>query len=327
MTAIARASTSTFALQSSGSMLGLGSRGAQVASLQSALAQAGFSPGAVDGDFGPKTRAAVQAFQRARGLTVDGVVGPQTWAALRSAPSAASGPTAPAPSAGAPVLRQGDFGADVQRLQQALQRQGFSPGGVDGSFGPQTRAAVVAFQRAKGLSADGVVGPATWRALDGAVTPVTPPVTPPTSGDLRGRMLDAARGEVGTVESGQNSGAVLKYPRAFGRGSEAYCADFVSWASRQAGGRMNESYCPTIVNKLKANGTWKGNANPQPGDLVLFDWNGDGVADHVGLVERVNSDGSLSTIEGNTSNPQTGQEGVWRRTRSRSSVLGFGAPW
>lgn len=321
MTAIARTNTSTFALQRSGSMLSLGSRGAQVASLQSALAQVGFSPGAIDGDFGPKTRAAVQAFQRARGLTVDGVVGPQTWGALRSAPAS----SAPAPQAGAPLLRQGDLGADVERLQRALQRQGFSPGGVDGSFGPQTRAAAVAFQRAKGLSADGVVGPATWRALDGAG--VTPPVTPP-SGDLRARMLDAARGQLGTVEaSNHNDGAVLKYPRAFGRGSEAYCADFVSWVSRQSGGRMNECYCPTIVNELRASGAWKGNANPQPGDLVLFDWNHDGTADHVGLVERVNSDGSLTTIEGNTSNPQTGQEGVWRRTRARSSVLGFGAPW
>lgn len=322
MTAIARTSTSSFAVQSSGAMLSLGSRGAQVAALQSALAQAGFSPGAVDGDYGSKTRAAVQAFQRARGLTVDGVVGPQTWSALRSV---AAAPAAAAQLAGAPVLRQGDFGADVQRLQQALQRQGFSPGGADGSFGPQTRAAVVAFQRAKGLSADGVVGPATWRALDGAVTPAP---TPPASGELRGRMLDAARAEVGTVETtNRNDGAVLKYPRAFGRGSEAYCADFVSWLSRQSGGRMNESYCPSIVNELKARGTWKGNANPQPGDLVLFDWNHDGTADHVGLVERVNADGSLATIEGNTSNPQTGQEGVWRRTRSRASVLGFGAPW
>jgi hypothetical protein len=50
-------------------------------------------------------------------------------------------------------------------------------------------------------------------------------------------------------------------------------------------------------------------------------------ADHIGIVERVNADGSIGTIEGNTENPQTGQEGVWRRTRSMGTVLGFGNPY
>jgi surface antigen len=58
--------------------------------------------------------------------------------------------------------------------------------------------------------------------------------------------------------------------------------------------------------------------------MILFDWDGDGVADHIGLVEKVNSDGSVTTIEGNTSNPKTGQEGVWRRTRYESTILGYG---
>ena len=54
---------------------------------------------------------------------------------------------------------------------------------------------------------------------------------------------------------------------------------------------------------------------------------GDGEADHIGLVEKVNGDGTIGTIEGNTSNPQTGQEGVWRRTRATSLVLGYGSPY
>lgn len=53
--------------------------------LQSALAFAGFSPGLIDGRDGPKTRAAIMAFQASRGLTADGIAGPQTMAALAHA--------------------------------------------------------------------------------------------------------------------------------------------------------------------------------------------------------------------------------------------------
>jgi Putative peptidoglycan binding domain len=66
---------------------------------------------------------------------------------------------------GEPTIQQGSTGASVTRLQQALQRAGFDPGAVDGNFGPATDAAVRSFQSAKGLTVDGIVGPATWSAL------------------------------------------------------------------------------------------------------------------------------------------------------------------
>jgi peptidoglycan L-alanyl-D-glutamate endopeptidase CwlK len=56
-------------------------------------------------------------------------------------------------------------GADVKALQQRLQRSGFNPGATDGIFGNATQAAVLAFQRSKGLLADGVAGPRTHTAL------------------------------------------------------------------------------------------------------------------------------------------------------------------
>ncbi len=59
-----------------------GSRGAEVIRLQRELSAAGFSPGKADGIFGPRTEAAVKALQRSRRLTVDGIVGPQTWGSL-----------------------------------------------------------------------------------------------------------------------------------------------------------------------------------------------------------------------------------------------------
>lgn len=298
--------------------LGVGDFGASVTQVQQLLQRAGVATGPIDGDFGPMTQAAVRRFQASRGLPVDGVVGAQTWTALKQ--TATTAPT----SGAAPELRTGDFGADVEKLQNELERHGFSVNGVDGSFGSDTRAAVVRFQRAKGINADGVVGAGTWRALAG---PVVAPPPPSSNGDLRARVLDAARGEIGTTESGDNRGEALKYAHTFGRGAEAWCADFVSYVTQQSGGKMNDPYCPSVVSDLKADGNWKGKSNPQPGDLVLFDWDGDRVADHIGIVEKVNSDGTIGTIEGNTSNPQTGQEGVWRRTRSLSTVLGFGAPY
>jgi len=77
----------------SDAMLATGSSGPAVSRLQELLATAGFAVSA-DGIFGPRTRAAVIAFQAGRGLTADGIVGPRTWGALRvSAPaSAGSGP-------------------------------------------------------------------------------------------------------------------------------------------------------------------------------------------------------------------------------------------
>lgn len=301
-----------------------GSSGASVTELQSLLQRAGFSPGSVDGDFGPKTLAAVKRFQVSKGLAMDGVVGPKTWAALRGSATT----TPPATSAATPTLRNGDFGADVQKAQELLKKHGYSPGTIDGQFGPKTRSAVVQFQRAKGLEADGVIGAATWRALNGTVssTPVTP-TNPGTDAQFRQRLLDVARGELGKVETGSNRGEILKYPNAFGRGSEAWCADFTSWVSKQSGGKMNNPWTPGVVAELKRSGDWKGKSNPQPGDLVLFDWDGDGGADHIGLVEKVNADGSIGTIEGNTENPQTGVEGVWRRTRTMGTILGFGNPY
>lgn len=63
------------------------------------------------------------------------------------------------------TLQFGSQGDAVMRVQQALIDQGFDPGPVDGRFGPGTENAVRAFQTNHGLTADGIVGNATWSAL------------------------------------------------------------------------------------------------------------------------------------------------------------------
>ncbi len=72
------------------------------------------------------------------------------------------------------TLRRGTRGADVRRLQERLKEVGFSPGAIDGDFGPATDAAVMAFQASEGLLADGLVGPRTLAALDIGVAPDPP---------------------------------------------------------------------------------------------------------------------------------------------------------
>lgn len=92
-----------------------GARGPAVRELQSLLKSKGFNPGPTDGIFGPKTKAAVLSFQRAQGIAVDGVVGPQTWGRLKGA----SGPRPPAPTPG-PAAR----GTAEAFVQKALAQRG-----------------------------------------------------------------------------------------------------------------------------------------------------------------------------------------------------------
>ena len=86
-----------------------------------------------------------------------------------------------------------------------------------------------------------------------------------------------------------------------------WCACFVSWCSEQCGyiesGAMPKfSYCPTGVEWFRSRGQWlERNSIPPAGSVIFFDWGGDGVADHVGIVESC--DGSIVyTIEGNANN-------------------------
>jgi peptidoglycan L-alanyl-D-glutamate endopeptidase CwlK len=63
------------------------------------------------------------------------------------------------------TLKRGSSGPDVLTLQSTLKQLGFDPNGVDGTFGPGTESAVIAFQKSKGLTPDGMVGPNTAAAL------------------------------------------------------------------------------------------------------------------------------------------------------------------
>lgn len=81
---------------------------------------------------------------------------------------------------GEATVSPGSVGGDVRIIQQILAGQGYSVGPIDGYFGPQTLAAVKAFQKAKGLVPDGIAGPLTWDALrEKTPNPVPTPTRPP----------------------------------------------------------------------------------------------------------------------------------------------------
>jgi peptidoglycan hydrolase-like protein with peptidoglycan-binding domain len=144
-------------------LLRLGVRGTDVRQLQKALSSLGYDPGPIDGVFGPKTASAVEAFQAARSIGVDGVVGSESRQAIAAVLRASENGGALSPSAR--ILRPGDRGDDVRAVQSLLGDAGYDPGPVDGIYGPLTEAAVAAFQEDAGILPDGKVGPVTRRAL------------------------------------------------------------------------------------------------------------------------------------------------------------------
>src|SRR5687768_7042407 len=122
--------------------------------------------------------------------------------AIQRVNASTSGSSIISPSSASRLLRTGSKGQAVRELQQALAKDGFNPGPIDGDFGPLTRGAVLAYQRANHLAVDGIVGPQTWGSLRGSsfTRPPRPgptnPTNPPSGGGGAGwreKVLDEAR--------------------------------------------------------------------------------------------------------------------------------------
>lgn len=137
-----------------------GDRDVAVGEIRARLAQIGFSVESDDAQyFDERVADAVRAFQQARGLTVDGLVGPLTLRRLEEARW----------SLGDRLLSftPGHMihGEDVTSLQQRLTSMGFDAGKIDGIFGPRTEKALKEFQAGVGVKSDGICGSETFEAL------------------------------------------------------------------------------------------------------------------------------------------------------------------
>jgi len=168
-----------------GFLIQRGARGNYVSQIQSCLNQVNNAGLSTDGVFGALTEAAVINYQRANGLATNGIVGPITWDHLmercfRTQPPVPPPPPTP-PSVWPPypgvLLMRGMQGPSIRQVQERLNALGASPRlSTDGVFGQLTEAAVMTFQRANGLTPDGVVGAITWNRL---FSSAQPPISPP----------------------------------------------------------------------------------------------------------------------------------------------------
>ena len=196
-----------FARTKAGS-LEYGDKGDDVLRLQQALETLGYQPGKVDGTFGAYTENALRRFQKANGLSVDGIAGAKTVELLY----ALSGQTAavtvtqpvqtavpqPAQESQSAVTRSdgsffggnyasmypGQTGTRVVLLQNALNLLGYNCGMADGTYGDQTVQAVKAFQKANSLTEDGIAGKKTLKKMENLRnTPAAVAVQPVQSSD------------------------------------------------------------------------------------------------------------------------------------------------
>lgn len=147
-----------------------GEQSTDVRKMQDKLKSKGYYRGAVDGKFGPATKAAVIKFQKSVGITADGKPGDKTLTALYHGKSAinkadngernyTTNPTNPH------TLYYGCTGRRVERLQYALKKADVYKGNIDGVYGDLTYDAVRAYQRKKGLAVDGMAGTKTLNSL------------------------------------------------------------------------------------------------------------------------------------------------------------------
>ncbi len=151
-------------------------------------------------------------------------------------------------------------------------------------------------------------------------TGTVPSLMPGADGTTAGpRALAAAQTQIGQAEQppGSNDGPAIAMYRASVEGAypgAPWCAYFVSWAAAQAGvpiGDRGQGLGSVAAITDWASRTGRLVADPQPGDLILFGTR------HVGIVQSVNPDGTLTTVEGNASNAVSVEQ------HSASEATGF----
>jgi len=323
-----------------------GNKGENVKAIQRILKANGFFTGAVRGNFGDLTQAAVVAFQKLHTgpagspLRTDGVVDDDTWWALHHIVDS---------TAREPLLKYGDKGEWVKVAQKLLKDQGFFKGAVRGNYLKLTTEAVVYFQNThlgpdgEFLESDGEVGSNTWWALRNPVGipqksnlpgEIPTGLTPVRTKVLRVALDEHAAG-VHEIPNGANSGGgVDKYIPA--GTAPPWCCYFWSWVNREASGgySLGAKYgrVSSAFGKARDLGMarQKGDYIPIPGDAFImatsdaeagkFKFTGTG---HIGYVLRVEVSRrkavTINTVEGNSGN----RVKLGKRNLSDDAIVGF----
>ncbi|SFE60404.1 Putative peptidoglycan binding domain-containing protein [Alteribacillus iranensis] len=244
-------------------VLSIGDKGNEISQLQQQLKDLGYYKSNVTGVFGPITEEAVRKFQRKNSLTVDGMAGPKTLNKLRHNPKQSSTVTnqsVETNSSSSSVLRYQSRGTEVERLQNELRQLGYMKMEATGVYGEVTEQAVRSFQQAHGLTADGIAGPVTHRAIQQALhgnvasESQQKKQTPPSGSkvDVTNLVADAAE-HVGT-------------PYVWGGTSSSGfdCSGFLQYVFRDNGVEL-----PRTVAGIYDAGTSV--SNPRVGDIVFFE--------------------------------------------------------
>lgn len=144
------------------------------------------------------------------------------------------------------------------------------------------------------------------------------------------KLLELAQGELGVKESPAGSNKV-KYNTEYGGGPKPWCCVFVWWLFRQAGAAelffhgAKTAYAPALLTYHRKMGQGVP-GDYQPGDIIFFDFNGNGTADHVGLCESWDGT-TITTIDGNTGTTNEANGGaVMRRKRHKKYICGAYRP-
>jgi len=254
----------------------------------------------IDGVNGPKTQAAVSAFQTDRCLSsIDGDAGPET---------------------------NGELSAQITKIQTVVGAD------ADGMFGPNTQAAVRTWQGAHSLTQNGQADAATMTAM--GVDRIKTPCTRPSPDEVVTQILSIAKAEAANTAHNREIGGYNcnYYSTQLGVGgsgcsngwrTEAWCADFVKWVWKKAGANVTyiNGLASSVMDYGKKHGTWH-TSNPKPGDGIYFTYG------HTGIVVSSTST-TVTYISGNTYNPATGNDdGLLQKTiaRSGNSIGGYSSP-
>ncbi len=286
----------------------------EVKAMQARLIELGYLTGSADGDFGASTKAALVAFQKNAGLTADGIAGATTIKALNSssapkASASASATAAPTSSASATytTLKQGSNGEAVKKLQKRLIELGYLSGSTDGDYGRATTDAVKAFQKQAGLTADGIAGASTQKAVYSSDAK-----SKKTEADEIEDQLDSIKSTLAMGSSGSEVTSLqkrlisLNYMSGSADGSfGAKTRDAVMLFQKQTGLTVDGKAGKTTINKLFASSAEKydgkttisssssssssGSSSSSKSGVILADW-------WTSDIQKVYSRGTIATV-------------------------------